>query len=233
MNYIIVEDGAPAGYQLSNAVSSDMEAMDSYQVQGQKAWVLKSKEFKTETDPIPSTVTVEDSYIAGSLDFTKIDGITKEQIAGASFQINKKSDVVKDAWDAMIASMKKDSASMGITDVKENSQGVSFKVTDGSIHIKGIPLGSYTLSEIQVPDGYDISKKLEETAFEISTDGQQAQLNNIDGNVIENTRTEYSLSIRKADNAGNEAVKDISFSISGPGKYVSNTWNPFSRNNLK
>ncbi|MFW6680136.1 doubled motif LPXTG anchor domain-containing protein [Lacrimispora sp. AGF001] len=233
MNYIIVEDGAPAGYQLSNAVSSDMEAMDTYQVQGQKAWVLKSKEFKTEADPIPSTVTVEDSYIAGSLDFTKIDGITKEQIAGASFQINKKSDVVKDAWDAMIASMKKESASMGITDVKENSQGVSFKVTDGSVHITGIPLGSYTLSEIQVPDGYDISKKLEETAFEISSDGQQAQLNNIDGNVIENTRTEYSLSIRKADNAGNEAVKDISFSISGPGKYVSNTWNPFSRNKFK
>ena len=233
MNYIIVEDGAPAGYQLSDAVSSDMEAMDSYQVQGQKAWVLKSKEFKTEAEPIPSTVTVEDSYIAGSLDFTKIDGITKEQIAGASFQINKKSDVVKDAWDAMIASMKKDALSMGITDVKENSQGVSFKVTDGSVHITGIPLGSYTLSEIQVPDGYDISKKLEETAFEITLDGQKAQLNNIEGNVIENTRTEYSLSIRKADNAGNEAVKGISFSISGPGKYESNTWNPFSRNKFK
>lgn len=233
MNYIIVEDGAPAGYQLSNAVSSDMESMDSYQIQGQKAWVLKSKEFKTEKHPIPSTVTVEDSYITGSLDFKKIDGITKEKIAGASFQINKKSDVVKDAWDAMIASMKKDFASMGITDVNENSQGVSFRVTDGSVHITGIPLGSYTLSEIQVPDGYDISKKLEETPFEISSEGQQAQLNNIEGNVIENTRTEYSLSIRKADNAGNEAVKGISFSISGPGKYASNTWNPFSKNKFK
>lgn len=233
MNYIIVEDGAPAGYQLSNAVSSDMEAMDSYQVQDQKAWVLKSKEFKTEADPIPSTVTVEDSYITGSLDFTKIDGITKEKIAGASFQINKTSDVVRDAWDAMIASMKTDSASMGITDVKENSQGVSFKVTDGSVHITGIPLGSYTLSEIQVPDGYDISKKLEETAFEISLEGQQAQLNNIEGNVIENTRTEYSLSIRKADNAGNKEVEGISFSISGPGKYESNSWNPFSSNKFK
>lgn len=233
MNYIIVEDGAPAGYQLSNAVSSDMEAMDSYQVQGQKAWILKSKEFRTEADPIPSTVTVEDSYISGSLDFTKIDGITKEKIAGASFQINKKSDVVKDAWDAMIASMKKDSPSIGITDVKENSQGVSFKVTDGLVHITGIPLGSYTLSEIQVPDGYDISKKLEETAFEIGSEGQQAQLSNIEGNVIENTRTEYSLSIRKADNAGNQAVKGISFSISGPGKYESNIWNPFSRNKFK
>ncbi|MBE5980298.1 MAG: doubled motif LPXTG anchor domain-containing protein [Paenibacillaceae bacterium] len=233
MNYIIVEDGAPTGYQLYNAVSSDMESMDSYQIQGQKAWVLKSKEFKTEKHPIPSTVTVEDSYITGSLDFKKIDEITKEKIAGASFQINKKSDVVKDAWDAMIASMKKDYASMGITDVKENDQGVSFKVTDGSVHITGVPLGSYTLSEIQVPDGYDISKKLEETPFEISSEGQKAQLNNIEGNVIENTRTEYSLSIRKADNAGNEAVKGISFSISGPGKYVSNTWNPFSRNKFK
>ncbi|MDF2887762.1 MAG: LPXTG-motif cell wall anchor domain protein, partial [Lacrimispora sp.] len=233
MNYVIVEDGAPEGYQLSNAVSSDMTAMDSYKVQGQKAWILKSKEFRTEAAPIPSTVTVEDSYITGSLEFTKIDGLTKEKLAGAQFLINKKSGVVKDAWDAMIASMKKDSASMGISDVKENDQGVSFKVAEGSVHITGIPLGSYTLSEIQVPDGYDITKKLEETGFEISSEGQKAQLNNIEGNVIENTRTEYSLSIRKADNAGNEAVKGISFSISGPGRYESSTWNPFSRNKFK
>lgn len=232
-NYIITEDGAPAGYQLDHAVSGDMVTMDSYKVQGQKAWILKSKEFKTEADPIPSTVTVEDSYITGSLEFTKLDGLTRDKLAGATFEIKKQGTVVKDAWNALIASMKKDAASMGITDVKETEKGVRFKITDGLVKITGIPLGSYTLSEIQVPDGYDISGRPEESGFEISSQGQQAQLSKIEGNVIENTRTEYSLSIRKADNAGNAAVKGISFSISGPGTYESSTWNPFSRNKFK
>ena len=233
MNYIIVEDGAPAGYQIANAVSGDMVSMDSYKVQGQKAWILKSKEFKTDADPIKSTVTVEDSYITGSLEFTKIDGLTREKLTGAVFQIEKQSDVVKDGWNALIASMKKDAVSMGIADVKETERGVSFKVTDGLVNITGIPLGRYTLSELLVPDGYDISKKLGETGFEISSQGQKAELSKLEGNVIENTRTEYSLSIRKADNAGNDAVKGISFSISGPGKYESSTWNPFIRNKFK
>ncbi|MDW2800467.1 doubled motif LPXTG anchor domain-containing protein [Clostridium boliviensis] len=232
-NYIITEDGAPAGYQLDQAVSGDMVTMDSYKVQGHKAWILKSKEFKTEAQPIPSTVTVEDSYITGSLEFIKLDGLTRNKLAGATFEIKKQVDVVKDAWSALIASMKKDSISMGITDVNETEKGVRFKITDGLVKITGIPLGSYTLSELQVPDGYDISGKPEESGFVISSQGQQAQLSKIEGNVIENTRTEYSLSIKKADNAGNAAVKGISFSISGPGTYESSTWNPFSRNKFK
>ena len=229
MNYIIVEESAPDGYQITNAVSSDMTVLDSYKVQGKKAWILKSKEAAS----VSSTVTVEDSYITGSLEFTKIDGLSKEKLNGAIFQINRNSEIVNDAWNALIASMKKDADAMGVADVTETKQGVIFKVTNGSVKIKGIPFGNYTLSELQVPNGYDISKKPGVTNFEIGSEGQKAELSNIEGNVIENTRTEYSLSIRKADNAGNEAVKGISFSISGPGKYVSNTWSLFGRNKFK
>ncbi|HBG12672.1 MAG TPA: hypothetical protein DDX68_14855, partial [Clostridium sp.] len=79
----------------------------------------------------------------------------------------------------------------------------------GKVTLTGIPYGTYTLSETQVPDGYDITKKQADIEFRIETNGQKAVLSGLDGNIIKNTRTEYSLSLKKADNAGNDKVAGI------------------------
>ncbi|MGL6216726.1 MAG: hypothetical protein ACRC36_01735, partial [Lacrimispora sphenoides] len=89
-NYIVVEDQATAGYEIANAKTADMVPMDSYQVKGQKAWELFSKEFKTDGNPIPSVITVKNGYVSGSLEFTKLDGLTEKELGGAAFRIEKK-----------------------------------------------------------------------------------------------------------------------------------------------
>ena len=228
-NYIVVEDGTPAGYEIAKAQTSDMVPMASYQVKGQKAWELLSKEFKTAGTLIPSTVTVKNSYVSGTLEFTKLDGLTEKELGGAVFKIEKKNAAVEDAWKAFTEAMKANPESMGVTKVTATNSEVEFEVVSGKVTLTGIPYGTYTLSEIRVPDGYDITKKQSDIGFQIETDGQKAVLSGLEGNLIKNTRTEYSLSLKKADNAGNDTVAGISFAITGPGKYESSSWIPFSK----
>jgi uncharacterized surface anchored protein len=232
-NYIVVEDGATVGYEIGNARSGDMVPMDSYQVKGQKAWELLSKEFKTAGNPIPSVITVKNGYVSGSLEFTKLDGLTEKELGGATFKIEKKDVAVEDAWKAFKEAMKADPESMGVANVKETESAVEFEVVTGKVTLTGIPYGTYTLSETQVPDGYDITKKQADIEFRIETNGQKAVLSGLDGNMIKNTRTEYSLSLKKADNAGNDKVAGIKFAITGPGKYESSSWIPFSKDRFK
>jgi len=232
-NYIVVEDGAPAGYEIANAQTDDMVPMTSYQVNGHKAWELLSKEFKTSGNPVPSTITVKNSYVSGSLEFTKLDGLTGKELGGAAFKIEKKGAVLEDAWKAFTEAMKADPGSMGVTKVTETSNGIEFEVVSGKVTLTGIPYGTYTLSEIRVPDGYDITKKQADIDFQIETDGQKAVLSGLEDNLIKNTRTDYSLSLKKADNAGNDKVAGISFAITGPGKYESSSWIPFAKADFK
>ncbi len=232
-NYIVVEDGAPDGYQMEHAQSSDMEPMASYQVKGQKAWILKSKEFKTLQNQIPSTVTVNNQYITGSLEFTKADEVSGNGLSGAAFMLQKKSDVLEHAWDAFAASMKANEKVMGITKVEKTDQGMEFETVSGKVTLTGIPYGSYTLSEIRVPEGYDITKKQADLDFKISTDGQEVRLDGLSGNIITNTRTEYSLTLKKTDNVGNDQVAGIKFSIQGPGNYENRSWLPFSKDRFR
>jgi uncharacterized surface anchored protein len=232
-NYIVVEDGAPVGYEIVGAQSGDMVPMESYQVKGQKAWELLSKEFKSAGTPIPSTITVKNGYVSGTLEFTKLDGLTEKELGGAAFRIEKKDAVVEDAWKAFINAMKADPASMGVTKVTATDSMVEFEVVSGKVILTGIPYGTYTLSEIRVPDGYDITKKQADIEFRIETNGQSAELSGLEGNLIRNTRTEYSLSLKKADNAGNDKVAGIQFAITGPGKYESSSWIPFSKARFK
>ncbi|WP_077612821.1 doubled motif LPXTG anchor domain-containing protein [Clostridium sp. Marseille-P2415] len=232
-NYIIVEDGAPAGYQIADARTGDMSVMESYQVNGQKAWVLPSKEFKTAENAVPSTITVQNSYVSGMLEFTKEDGLTGKELAGAAFRIEKNGTVVEDAWKAFTAAMKADPDSMGVAEVEATDSSVDFEVASGKVTLTGIPFGSYTLSEIRVPDGYDITKKPADMTFHIETDGQKAVLADHEGNIIKNTRTEYGLSLKKADNAGNDKVSGIKFAIYGPGKYGNSSWIPFGKTKFK
>ena len=232
-NYIVVEDQAAAGYEIANAKTADMVPMDSYQVNGQKAWELLSKEFKTDGNPIPSFITVMNGYVSGSLEFTKLDGLTEKELGGAAFKIEKKDAAVEDAWKAFIEAVKADPESMGVTKVTATDSAVEFEAVTGKVTLTGIPYGTYTLSEIRVPDGYDITKKQADIEFRIETNGQKAVLSNLPGNLIKNTRTEYSLSLKKADNAGNEKVAGIKFAITGPGKYESRSWNPFSKDKFK
>ena len=232
-NYIVVEDEAPVGYEIAGAQSDDMVPMDSYQVEGQKAWELLSKEFKTAGTPIPSTITVKNRYVSGTLEFTKLDGLTEKELGGAAFRIEKKGTVVEDAWKAFTDAMKADPAFMGVTKVTATDSTVEFEVVSGKAILTGIPYGTYTLSEIRVPDGYDITKKQADMEFRIETNGQQAVLAGLEGNLIKNTRTEYSLSMKKADNAGNDKVAGIQFAITGPGKYESSSWIPFSKARFK
>uniref|UniRef100_UPI0006D0954B SpaA isopeptide-forming pilin-related protein n=1 Tax=Clostridium sp. NkU-1 TaxID=1095009 RepID=UPI0006D0954B len=86
---------------------------------------------------------------------------------------------------------------MGVTKVTATDSTVEFEVVSGKAILTGIPYGTYTLSEIRVPDGYDITKKQADMEFRIETNGQQAVLAGPEGNLIKNTRTEYSLSIKK------------------------------------
>ncbi len=223
-NYIITEDGAPTGYQVAGAVTGDMVPLDEFKVNGQKAWVLLNKNYKTAENTIPSTITVTDHYVSGSLAFTKEDGLTEKPVAGAAFKIVKDAAVVTDAWNAFTAAMKTDSAAMGITNVETTDGAAEFEAVSGKVALTGIPYGSYTLSETKVPDGYDITKKAGDIPFKIETDGQNAVLTGYDGNIIKNTRTEYSLSIKKKDNAGNDKVAGIRFAINGPGKYEGSSW---------
>jgi uncharacterized surface anchored protein len=232
-NYIVVEDQATAGYEIANAKTADMVPMDSYQVKGQKAWELLSKEFKTDGNPIPSVITVKNGYVSGSLEFTKLDGLTEKELGGAAFRIEKKDAAVEDAWKAFIEAIKADPESMGVTKVTATDNAVEFEVVTGKVTLTGIPYGTYTLSEIRVPDGYDITKKQADIEFRIETNGQKAVLSNLPGNLIKNTRTEYSLSLKKADNTGNDKVAGIKFAITGPGKYESSSWNPFSKDRFK
>lgn len=232
-NYIIAEVDAPAGYQLADAESSDMSVMDSYQVDGQKAWVLLSKEFKTAENAVPSNVTVQNHYVSGTLEFTKIDGLTEKELAGAVFKIEKSGAVVEDAWNAFTAAMKADPAAMGVAEVEASDSAVEFEVVSGKVTLTGIPYGTYTLSETRVPDGYDMTKKPADIEFKIETDGQTAVLAGHEGNLITNTRAEYSLSLKKADNAGNDKVAGIKFAIYGPGEYESSSWIPFSKAKFK
>lgn len=232
-NYIVVEDQASAGYEIANAQTSDMVPMDSYQVKGQKAWELCSKEFKTAGNPIPSVITVKNEYVSGSLEFTKLDGLTEKELGGAVFRIEKKDAAVEDAWKAFIDAIKADPESMGVKNVTATDSTVDFEVVTGKVTLTGIPYGTYTLSEIQVPDGYDITKKQADIEFRIETNGQKAVLSGLDGNLIKNTRTEYSLSLIKADNTGNDKVAGIKFAITGPGKYEGSSWIPFSKDRFK
>ncbi|ADL06780.1 doubled motif LPXTG anchor domain-containing protein [Lacrimispora saccharolytica] len=232
-NYIVIEDEAPAGYEIANAKTGDMVPMASYKGKGQKAWELLSKEFKTNGNPITSAVTVTNSYVTGSLEFTKLDGLTKKELGGAAFRIQKKDEVVEDAWKAFTEAMKKDPVSMGVTKVIATDDEVEFEVVSGKAALTGIPYGTYTLSEIRVPDGYDITKKQGDVEFRIETNGQKAVLSGLEGNLIQNSRTEYSLSLKKTDNAGNDKVAGIRFAITGPGKYESSSWIPFSKASFK
>jgi uncharacterized surface anchored protein len=231
-NYIVVEDKAPIGYQIVDAVTSDMSPMDSYQVNGQKAWILLSKDQKNPSE-IPSTLTFKDSYVTGTLEFTKVDGLNGKEIGGATFEIRKEGDVVADAWNALITSMRTKGASMGITNVTENEKGVSFEVLSGKVTLTGIPLGSYTLSETKVPDGYDITSKPGDMKFKITTSGEMAELTGHKGNLIKNTGTKYSLTLKKTDNAGHEKLAGIQFEINGPGTYQGKSWVPFSKPSFK
>ena len=232
-NYIVVEDNAPDGFQMEQADSSDMEPMASYQVSGQKAWILKSKEFKTAQNQIPSTVTVTNHYITGSLEFTKADEVTGSGLSGAAFMLQKKSDVREHAWNAFVATLKANEQAMGVTKVETTDQGVVFETVSGKVSLTGIPYGSYTLSEIRVPEGYDITKKQVDLDFTINTDGQKVVLDGLTGNVITNARTEYSLTLKKTDNTGNDQVAGIKFSIQGPGSYEGKSWIPFSKDRFR
>lgn len=95
------------GYEIAGAQSDDMIPMDSYQVEGQKAWELLSKEFKTAGTSIPSTITVKNRYVSGTLEFTKLDGLTEKELGGAAFRIEKKGTVVEEAWKAFTDAMKR------------------------------------------------------------------------------------------------------------------------------
>ncbi|WP_124067234.1 doubled motif LPXTG anchor domain-containing protein [Clostridium sp. E02] len=212
-NYVIVEDQAPDGYRISGASSKEMEPLHSFQVKGQNAWILKSKEFKTQEDPISGTVTVTNSFVTGSLEFTKIDLQTEEEIGGARFRITKKRVPVLDAFQAWTKELKKNPDAMGILNVETTKDDVTFTVATGKVFLTGIPQGSYTMSEIQVPNGYDITKKRKEVEFQIQDQDQKAVLVGLPGNRITNTKTEYQIQIRKEDETGNQKVKGIRFGI--------------------
>lgn len=232
-NYIIAEDGAPTGYQITDAVTGDMERLDAFKVEGQKAWVLLNKDQKTAENGIPSTITVTNHYVSGSLTFTKVDGLTDNPIAGAKFKIVINGPILSDAWNSFTAAMKADPAAMGVKNVEASDSGVEFEVASGKVTLTGIPYGAYTLTETRVPDGYDITKKAADISFNIGTDGQNVSLTGHEGNLIKNYKTEYSLSLKKTDNTGNDKVAGIKFAIDGPGKYEGSSWIPFSKAKFK
>lgn len=231
-NYIVAEDGAPEGYEKERATSPDMELMKSYQVANQKAWVLRSKEFKTEENPIPSVVTVKNAYKNGSLTFNKIDEATGKGLPGAAFLLKRQGDVPEFAWKAFTAAVIESQNAMGVAKAEETDQGLEFETLTGAVSLTGIPYGSYTLSETRVPEGYDITKKVKDLDFKITKDGQEVTLTEISDNKITNARTGYSLTLRKTDNTGNQQVEGISFAIEGPGTYESKSFIPFSRDRL-
>lgn len=231
-NYIIVEDEAPEEYQIENALSSDMEPMESYQVKNQKAWILRSKEFKTEENLIPSVVTVKNAYKNGSLSFNKVDEGTEKGLPGAAFVLKKQADVPESAWKAFTAAVIKGETAMGAAKAVVTEQGLEFETLTGAVFLTGIPYGSYTLSEIRVPEGYDITKKVKNLNFKITKDGQEVILPEVSDNKITNARTGYSLTLRKTDNSGNQQVEGISFAIEGPGAYEGKSWMPFSKDRL-
>jgi uncharacterized surface anchored protein len=231
-NYIVVEDQSPEGFEMDNAQSTEMELMKSFKVKEQKAWVLKSKEFKTEEDKIPSIVTVKNAYKMGSLTFKKVDEATGNGLPGAAFLLKAQSDVPELAWKAFTADVIGNQKSMGVAKAEETDQGMEFETLTGDVTLTGIPYGSYTLSEIRVPEGYDITKKQGDLDFKVSDDGQKVTLPGISGNIITNTRAGYLLTLRKTDSSGNKQVKGISFAIEGPGTYEGKSWVPFSKERL-
>lgn len=234
-NYIVVEDDAPAGYEITKASSKDMKLMENYSVEGQRAWVLESKDKMTSNNPVPSTIVVTNDYITGSLEFDKVDGTSYNLLPGAGFRITRTGAVIEDAWTKFIEELKTDGSDRGITGVaagKDELTGgdwVEFDLVTGHVSISGIPFGSYTLSETKAPEGYDITGKPQSMAFTIDSDGKQVTLTGTENNQIINTRTEYSLKIRKADNTGNDRVADVKFNIVGPGIYSDTSWNPFAK----
>ena len=221
-NYIIAEDGAPAGYEMEQAGSSDMEPMDSYEVKGQKAWILKSKEFQAAADPVSSTVTVVNNYGTGSLSFDKVDQDTGKILSSARFSLTKEKAELDNAFLSFMSDLRNKSEqelrTMGITDLKLSETSVEFELVTGHVEIPGIPYGTYQLKEEKAPDGYLSLNGSREYFFTLSENQKTAVLGN--NNVIENQRAEFEIRLQKSDNLG-RSIEGMQFQILGPGKYDS------------
>ncbi|MBQ8724066.1 MAG: hypothetical protein IJY74_00155, partial [Oscillospiraceae bacterium] len=143
-DYYLVEEAAPAGYQIAGAVPFTVT-------------ITEDENGKQTTEIVK--VTMEDKLITEVvISKEDIDSTDSAKLPGAIMKITAK-DTEADLTAVEIADFER-------TDLPTaNKTVISWTSEDGSETIKGLPDGSYTLSETAAPDGY--TKVTTEFTFEI------------------------------------------------------------------
>lgn len=241
MQYVVVETKPAEGYLTSgsNAVMNQGSGLQKITSMN-SAWILPSKSDAELT--VTDQITVTNQYGTGSASFKKIDSVDASSLAGATFRLTWVADQemnqqnsagAQASWadfSARFVAGKTDSS--GVKEIKANEgDSVQFQTTGESFGtvLKGLPYGSYTLEEIQAPDGY-LALQPQDNRREFTI--HKSQTETIDLGRIENKTAPFKFAFRKTLDLpdGTTAVQgDVKFRVEGPGKYntVLNTFERF------
>ena len=153
---------------------------------------------------IPQTIEMGNSRIPGSITFTKTDADdeTKAPLAGAEYALSK-------ADGTRVSVTGQDGGYAYSTSGKESSCVTG---TDGTFTITGLPWGSYSLSEIKAPAGYELSS--DPVTFTVGKDQYDEATDTIHVTVNQ-ADEEKAASIRmtKTDAENGKVLKDAYYDV--------------------